>query len=217
MLSSDRFSNRTTTTWSSALARATELVMWTSPLRSLGRTISRRSETSPHRPVPRQDPRRVADAAGNAGAGSRWCGIAAGENHRVDWFGATLECQVANLPTFDGDPGCRPGRHRDEDLARAREGRQSGGRVDRIAEGRELQLAAEQADQSDVGDPGVDSDAERETAPVRTDVGGPCDKAFGCPDREARMIGPGHARYEQTDHLVTDELVDDRVVVDERL
>src|SRR6188472_4530679 len=31
MLSSDRFSNRTTTMWSSALARAAELVMWMSP------------------------------------------------------------------------------------------------------------------------------------------------------------------------------------------
>ena len=90
------------------------------------------------------------------------------------------------------------------------------GRIDRIAERGEVEITLA-ADIADIGDAGIDADADRQPGTFGGAVAEAAHQRLRRLDRHAHEARPGEARHEKSHHLVADQLVDRRLVAHQRL
>src|SRR5439155_26631887 len=110
--------------------------------------------------------------------------------------------------------GCFGGPVRHQDLADRTLRREVGGDVDRVAQSREVTRVV-RSDHPDERRTRVHARTDRDPGPLRRAVARDTEQLLSGSDRARSVLGPGQERDEQSDDLVADELLDDRVTLDQ--
>lgn len=107
---------------------------------------------------------------------------------------------------------------RDQSLARRGHGRETRGHVDVVAQGGDVADGLFHAgDSADVRNARVNADADGKPGALLLGVPGRQQQSLGSEHRRPCVVGSGEDRKVQTDHLVTDQFVDDGIGPDEDL